>query len=111
MGKSKNNPHLTPWLSSQQIAGLFEEILAFYPLGIFWVNWWVLFEFTQTLPAGYNEGELVGTFKKHPEWACQVSSEQTDGYFLKVPSMDLLGKVGANCFRTHNELTMYLLGK
>jgi len=32
-------------------------------------------------------------------------------FFVKEPSMDPPGKVGANCFRTHNELTMGLLGK
>jgi len=32
------------------------------------------------------------------------------GYFLKVPTIYLLGMSQANCFRTHNELTMYPLG-
>ena len=32
------------------------------------------------------------------------------GYFLKVPTIYPLGMSWANCFRTHNELTMYPLG-
>ena len=31
-------------------------------------------------------------------------------YFLKVFAMGLLGKMQANCFRNHHELTMYPLG-
>ena len=74
MGKltcnSQKDPHLTPQLSLEQIARFFEEILIFYLMGTFWVNWWVLFECTHTLPAGYDGSELVGTFEKHPECAC-----------------------------------------
>ena len=36
---------------------------------------------------------------------------QTGGCFLKIFTKDLLGIGQANCFRTHNELTMGLLGK
>jgi len=32
------------------------------------------------------------------------------GYFLKVPTIYLLGMSRVNCFRTHNEFTMYPLG-
>jgi len=96
MGNSKNSPHLTPWLCSQRIAGLIEEILAFYPLGIFGVNWWVLFECTHTLPGGCGGGELVGALKKHPEWACWVSSQRIDGFFHKELTLYLVGSLGAN---------------
>ena len=73
MGNFQKKPDLTPWLSLQQITGFFEKVLAFYPVGILGVNWWVLFECTHTLPTECGEGELVVTFKKHPECACQVS--------------------------------------
>ena len=96
MGNSQKNPHLTPWLSSEQIAGLFKEILTFYLLGIFWAHWWVLFECTHTLPAGYGGSELVGTFKKCPECACQVCSEQITGFFHKEFTLYLVGSLGAN---------------
>ena len=32
------------------------------------------------------------------------------GYFLNVPTIYPLGMSWVNCFRTHNELTMYPLG-
>ena len=96
MGNSKNSPHLTPWLSSQQIARSFEEILAFYPPGILGANWWVLFECTHTLPGGYDGGELVGALKKHPECACWVSLESLDGFFYKELTLYLAGSRGVN---------------
>ena len=96
MGNSQKNPHLTPWLGSQHIARFFEEILIFYPLGIFWANWWVLFEFTHILPTGYDGGRLVGTFKKHPKCICQVCSEQIAGLFHKELTLYLVGSLRAN---------------
>ena len=96
MGNSQKNPHLTPWLSLQQITGFFEEILTFSPLGIFWANWWVLFECTHTLPTGCGEGELVGTFENHPECACQVCLEQIAGSFHKELTLYLVGSLRVN---------------
>jgi len=55
-------------------------------------------------------GKLVGTFQKHPLFTCRVWAGRMGGYFLKVPTIYLLGMSWANCFRTHNELTMYPLG-
>ena len=55
--------------------------------------------------------ELNTTFQKYPPWAWWVKLEQIHTYFSKVLTMDLLGIGQANCFRTHNELTMGLLGK
>jgi len=59
---------------------------------------------------GVSLGKLVGTFQKHPLFTCRVWAGQMGGYFLKVPTIYLLGMSWANCFRTHNELTMYPLG-
>ena len=73
--------HILPLVKFTAIAGFFEETLTKHPLGIFWENWWVLFEYTHALPTGYSEHELVSTFKKHPECACQVCSEQIAGFF------------------------------
>jgi len=55
-------------------------------------------------------GKLVGTFKKRPLFTCWVWAGQMGGYFLKVPTIYPLGMSWVNCFRTHNELTMYPLG-
>ena len=54
-------------------------------------------------------GELVGTFQMCPLFTCWVWAGQMGGYFLKVPTIYPLGMSWANCFRTHNELTMYPL--
>jgi hypothetical protein len=45
----------------------------------------------------------LGTFQKVP-------AGYFGGYFSKEPTTYLLGNDWANCFRTHKELTMYLLG-
>ena len=45
-----------------------------------------------------------------PLFTCWVWAGQMGGYFLKVPTIYPLGMSQANCFRTHNELTMYPLG-
>ena len=67
----------------------------------------VLKQFTCPIPSR----SMVSTFKKYPP-VCPNFIHQVHGeYFLKVLTMDLLGIGQANCFRTHNELTMGLLGK
>jgi len=43
-----------------------------YLPGMFRVNHQVLSQRTHTLPGGFFEGELVGTFKKYPAWTCWV---------------------------------------
>jgi hypothetical protein len=48
--------------------------------------------------------ELKGFFQ-------QVPTGHWGEYFSKVLSMYPVGIQQANCFRTHNELTMYPLGK
>ena len=75
-GSFKKDPHFTPWSCSEWIAEFFKEILIFYPLGIFWVNCWVLFKSTHILPTGQIASKLVGSFRKHPEWTCWVCLEQ-----------------------------------
>ena len=53
-----------------------------------------------------------GEFMVSSETKCLPNTQQVHGrYFLKVLTMDLLGIGQALCFRTHNELTMGLLGK
>ena len=59
---------------------------------------------------GVSLGKLVGTFQKHPLFTYRVWAGRMGGYFLKVPTIYPLGMSQENCFRTHNELTMYPLG-
>jgi len=66
------------------------------------------FKNNQDLPAGYFTGQIGGYFSKVPCWAWVGG---IGGYFLKVFTTYLLGMSQANCFKTHNKLTMYPLGK
>ena len=63
--------------------------------------------FYKVLP-GYFEEHIVNKFK---EFFHKVSAMHLGEYFLKVLTMCLVGFEWAFCFRTHNELTMCLLGK
>jgi len=79
-----------------------------YPLGVVGAKW---LKNTQNVPARSIWSKSVGSFIKNSPFAWWVLGGQIGGYFQKEPSMDLLGKVGVNCFRTHHELTMDLPGK
>ena len=62
---------------------------------------------------------IVSSETMNSPWACQVNTPsppvitggQIDKFFQKIPPMGLMGNGWANCFRTHNELTMGLPGK
>ena len=56
-------------------------------------------------------GTVVGTFKKYPPCTWWIIGGQIEKFFEKIPTMGLVGNGWVNCFRTHNELTMGLLGK
>ena len=47
-----------------------------YLPGMFGVNRRVLSQRTHTLPGGFFEGELMGTFKKYPAWTWWVKWER-----------------------------------
>ena len=53
---------------------------------------------------GYFVNEIRGFFYKIP-------TGYLGGYFLKEPSICLVDICWANCFKTHNKLTLYPLGK
>jgi len=53
---------------------------------------------------GYFVNEIRGFVYKIP-------TEYWGGYFLKEPSICPVGICQVNCFKTHNELTLYPLGK
>ena len=76
-----------------------------------WANWWTLSERTHHVIGKFFMGTLMGTFKKNPTCARRVFDGQIDGHFYKELIMGLVGSLWANWFRTHNELTMYPLGK
>jgi len=89
-------------------AGYFLKVPTTYLLGMSRANWQALFKNDQDLPAGYFAGQIGGYFSKVPCW---VWVGGICGYFLKVFTTYLLGMSQANCFKTHNKLTMYPLGK
>jgi len=85
VGTSKNSPHLTPWLSLEQFAGFFKEILEFYPLGLL--------------------GQIGGYFLKVPT-PYPLGAVGANWWVLsKRPRMCLPGMFGANRWalsqRTH----------
>jgi len=89
---------------------------------------WVLKQFTQQIPTGHIGGYLVNEIRgfvyKTPtgylvryivneirEFIHNVPTRYWGGYFLKEPSISLVGICQVNCFKTHNELTLCPLGK
>ena len=55
-----------------------------YLPGLFGANRWALSQRTHTLPGGFFEGELVGTFKKYPPWTRWVKW----GWIVSEPTMN-----------------------
>ena len=79
-----------------------------YPLGTVWCELWKKSRVPFTkCPLG----SWVGTFQKYSPCTQWVKWEQIDGFFWKILGMYPVGIGWANCFRNHNELTMYPLGK
>ena len=68
--------------------------------------------FFYRIPIGHIGGYLVGYIMNEiKEFIHNVPTGYWDGYFLKEPTICLVGICQANCFKTHNELTIYPLGK
>ena len=81
-------------------------------LGTFWSNWWVLFERTRSVRSKSTHWVIWWVLLKQTQgFRSKVPTGYFDGYFLKELTTYPLGNDWANCFKTHNELTMYPLGK
>jgi len=61
------------------------NFIKMYPVGSLqsthWVLCWVLFESAHHLPAGYEPGELMGTFENNQYLPAGYFAGQIDGYF------------------------------
>ena len=69
-------------------------------------------EFAQKIPTGYLAGyfvKVIGGFIQNVPTGHICG--YWGGYFSKEPGICLVGICQANCFKTHNELTLYPLGK
>jgi len=64
--------------------------------------------FTSKIPIGYLGGHFASEIR---EFIYNVPTGYWGGYFLKEPTICLVGICWANCFKTHNKLTLYPLGK
>ena len=64
--------------------------------------------FIHKIPTGYLVGHIVNETR---EFVHNVPTGYWGGYFSKEPTICLVGICRANCFKTHNKLTMCPLGK
>ena len=136
-GKVENNGSHWGWGATYPVGtlwvhcGFWCNSPPLYPVGPWWVFYERTHQFDLIIPSGYIVDKFVGILWKNPQvsftmypvatlmgyfWKRSQSthwvwSDQIDGFFHKIPTMDPLGIVGTNCTRTHNVPTMYLLGK
>ena len=73
----------THWSHQNQSDGYFSKVPSKYPVGILRVNCRVLSQRTHTLPGGFFEGKLMGSFQKCLPWACWVKCR----WIVSEPSM------------------------